>query len=129
MKANNINPARCMFGSPKNQFIQLIPNLGYRRYDLAVFSDETLANLEIILEYHGPGHINFSDYHPLLENEYITINGKKLLHLGTYSTAYKNDLAKKTFIQDNYPGVKYIVMWYDDLKNKRFKIDELYKCK
>jgi len=130
LEANNINPIRCMFGPPRNQFTQLIPDIGYRRYDLAVFSDETQTKLEIILEYHGPGHINFSDYHPLLENEPITINGKQILHLGTYGASYKNDLAKKKFIQDNYTDTKYIVMWYDDLKNKRFKIDELlYKRK
>lgn len=125
LEANNINPTRCMFGPPRNQFTQMIPDIGYRRYDLAVFKDETKTKLEIILEYHGPGHINFSDYHYSLENEPITINGKQLLYLGTYGASYKNDLEKKKFIQKNYPDTKYIVMWYDDLKNKRFNIDEL----
>jgi len=125
LEANNINPTRCMFGPPKNQFTQLIPGIGYRRYDLAVFKDYNKTELEIILEYHGPGHINFSDYCPLLENELITINGKQILHLGTYGDSYKNDLVKKQFIQENYPDTKYIVMWFDDLKNERFKINEL----
>lgn len=124
LNANNISVVNCKFGSPKDQFWQYIPKVGYRRYDLAVFTDNTHTKLIYILEYHGPGHINFSEYVSELENEPITIGGKKLAHLGTYGQVYHNDLAKRNHILEKFPEVKYIVMWNEDLKNKRFLINE-----
>ena len=126
LDANNIPQINCKFGSPKEQFWQYIPTVGYRRYDLAVFSDATQQQLKYIMEFHGPGHINFSDFAPELEHEQITVNGKKLAYLGTYGQSYHNDFHKKHHIVDNFPEVVYIVMWVDDLKNRRFKINELY---
>lgn len=125
IQSNKIPIQNCKYGSPKNQFWQYIPEIGYRRYDLAVFSDESHTKLVCIMEFHGPGHVNFSDYRPELENEVITISGKILPHLGTYGMAYKNDLKKKEHILKNFNDVQYVVMWVDDLINKRFKIDEL----
>jgi hypothetical protein len=125
--SNNINKKLCKYGAPKDQFFQIIPNIGFRRYDLAIFKDENHKFLDIIMEYHGPGHINFSEYDPILENEYITIDGRILTHLGTYGAAYKNDKIKKNHILNTYKDVKYVVIWYKDYKNKRFIIDELYR--
>lgn len=122
---NNISVLNCRFGPPSEQFWQHIPEIGYRRYDLAVFEDSTCTKLKYIFEFHGPGHINFSDYRPELENEMITIDGKKLAFLGTYGSSYKNDLIKREHILNNYPDVKYIVMWTDDLKFRRFTIEQL----
>lgn len=122
---NNISVLNCRFGPPSEQFWQHIPEVGYRRYDLAVFEDSTCTKLKYIFEFHGPGHINFSDYRPELEHEMITIDGKKLAFLGTYGSSYKNDLTKREHILNNYPDVKYIVMWADDLKFRRFTIEQL----
>lgn len=125
LKANNIPANICRYGKPCDQFYQYIPEVGYRRYDLAVFKDESKKDLTHILEYHGPGHINFSDYVPELAHERITVDGKQLLHLGTYGEAYNNDKAKRNWILKKYPGVKYVVVWTSDLVNKRFAINEL----
>lgn len=125
IKANNISERYCKFGAPKDQFYQWIPNVGFRRYDLAVFEDLNHTKLKYILEYHGPGHINFSDFVEELRNETITLNGRKMLHLGTYGDVYENDLNKRNHIISNYPNVKYLVMWFQDLKNERFLINEL----
>lgn len=125
LAANSISSAYCKFGTPAEQFYQWIPGTGYRRYDLAVYYDLEHTKLKYIFEYHGPGHINFSDFVSELRNEQITIAGKKLLHLGTYGNAYDNDLVKRNHILTTYPDVKYIVMWTDDLKNRRFLLDEL----
>lgn len=125
LKANNISEAYCKFGAPNEQFYQYIPGIGYRRYDLAVFKDLEHTRLKYILEYHGPGHINFSDFAEELRNEIITVAGKKLLHLGTYGAAYDNDMAKRNHILNNYNNVEYIVMWTKDLTNKRFNLNEL----
>lgn len=125
IRANNIPIKNCKYGQPKDQFWQMIPNVGFRRYDLAVFDGPDHKKLLYILEYHGPGHINFSDYTDELENEYITIMGKTLAHLGTYGQSYKNDLRKRKHILSTFPDVQYLVIWTEDLLNKRFKIDEL----
>jgi hypothetical protein len=126
--ANNIDIKCCKFGSPKDQFWQNIPNVGFRRYDLAVFHDTDHKSLKLIMEYHGPGHINFSDYRDEMENEVIMISDRKLYRLGTYGASYKNDLAKKTHIIDTFPGVQYCVMWRHDWKAKKVLINEL-RCK
>ena len=125
ISANNIPIENCSFGPPNQQFWQHIPNLGFRRYDLAVFTNSSKTVLKYIVEYHGPGHINFSDYHPALENELVTIDGKQLAHFGTYGNVYKNDFAKRQHILENFPDVRYIVIWPIDLKLKRFNINEL----
>jgi hypothetical protein len=125
IKANHIDIRCCMYGAPKDQFFQHIPGVGYRRYDLAVFDNPSHSKLLYILEYHGPGHINFSDYKPELANEPITIDGKRLAHLGTYGAAYENDKIKRDHILSCFPGVRYLVMWTDDFYNQRYLIDEL----
>lgn len=123
--ANNIDRTCCKFGSPREQYWAQIPNVGFRRYDLAVFTDRTHTQLSMIMEYHGPGHINFSDYTESMRHERISINGKNLIHLGTYGEAYDNDKAKREYIEKHHPDALYIVMWYQDLKEKRFKINDL----
>jgi hypothetical protein len=125
LDANDIPAEFCRYGAPKDQFYQMIPGVGFRRYDLAVFDNYGHSKLKYIMEFHGPGHINFSDYHPDMEYKTITINGKELDHLGTYGKVYHNDLAKRTHIINNYPNVKYCVMWVNDLKEKRFTIEQL----
>lgn len=127
LKANRISEIYCKFGAPKDQFYQWIPDVGFRRYDLAVFEDLEHTKLKYILEYHGPGHINFSDFVEELRDEKILLNGKTMLHLGTYGAAYDNDLCKRNHILNNYPNVKYLVMWPEDLKNGRFLINELLR--
>jgi hypothetical protein len=129
LTANDIPVENCSYGPPNQQFWQYIPNVGFRRYDLAVFADSSKTVLKYIVEYHGPGHVNFSDYHPALENETMTLDGKILKHLGTYGASYKNDFAKRQHILENFPGVEYFVIWPNDLKLKRFKIDELSKSR
>lgn len=123
--ANNIDKKLCKYGSPKDQFWQIIPGVGFRRYDLAVFEDESHSRLKLILEYHGPSHINFSDYTPEMKDIPITINHRKIYSLGTYGSSYENDMAKRNHIIDTYPHVCYLVMWERDLKAKRFMIDDL----
>lgn len=125
LDANNISTEFCRFGAPRDQFYQMIPGVGFRRYDLAVFDNYGHSKLKYIMEFHGPGHINFSDYHPEMEYKTITINGKELAHLGTYGKVYHNDMAKRMHIINNYPDVKYCVMWVNDLKEKRFDIEQL----
>lgn len=122
---NELSPENCKYGRPVDQFCQHIPNVGFRRYDLAVFNNSAHDTLLCIVEYHGPGHVNFSDYSPDLENEYITINGKKLSFLGTYGEAYKNDLAKRTHIEATYPNCKYIVIWGDQYIKGDLKVENL----
>lgn len=113
---NNIDEKCCMYGSPKEQFYQWIPNVGYRRYDLAVFEDETKKQLKIIMEFHGPGHINFSEYDPTKRDCIIEIKGKSIHRLGTYGKSVDNDRAKKEHIIKKYPGVRYCVFWNKDLQ-------------
>jgi len=125
IKANDIDPEKCRFGAPADQFYQYIPNVGYRRYDLAVYSDSDRKNLELVFEFHGPGHVNFSDYDESMRDQLITANGKVLKHLGKYGDAYDNDKAKRDHILNTYPGVKYVVMWHHDLKDKKFLMEEL----
>lgn len=123
LKQNNIDAKKCMYGPPNKQFYQWIPEVGFRRYDLAVFEEKEKKTLSIIMEFHGPGHINFSDYSTKIQNKIIEANdGTKLPHLGTYGDAYKNDYEKRKHILNNYPNVKYCVYWIDDLKNKNMEI-------
>jgi hypothetical protein len=122
---NGIDTKHCKFGSPKNQFWQMIPGTGFRRYDLAVFADESHEQLKLILEFHGPAHINFSEYTDAMKDVPITINGKHLWNLGTYGEAYNNDMIKRQHILKHYPNVIYLVMWSQDLQEKRLGIDEL----
>jgi hypothetical protein len=126
IEANHINPDYCMFGAPEKQFYQYIPGVGYRRYDLAVFTDELKNNLKYIFEFHGPAHINFSEYNDSMKNERVLINGSIVKWCTeTYGEVYHNDLTKRNHILNNYPNVEYVVMWVTDLKHKRFNINEL----
>jgi hypothetical protein len=129
LSANNISHEYCKFGAPKEQFFQWIPNYGYRRYDLAVFEDLDHTILKLIMEFHGPGHINFSDYKPSMRNQLIAVNGTILPHLGTYGDAFENDTIKKNHILKKFPWVKYVVMWTSDLNNKKAEINELSKSR
>jgi hypothetical protein len=123
IKQNKIDPEKCMFGSPDSQFYQWIPDVGFRRYDLAVFSDASKTELKIIMEFHGPGHINFSDYSPAMKNQtIISKSGKELPHLGTYGKSYTNDYIKRKHILEKYNSVQYCVYWVEDLKNKNLRI-------
>lgn len=125
IEQNSIPIENCMFGSPYNQFTQEIPGLGIRRYDLAVFTDNTKSKLIAIMEFHGPGHINFSDYTESMSDQYITIKGRRLDHLGTYGDSYRNDMAKRKWILYRFPDCKYYVFWPKDLSNKDFKVYDL----
>jgi hypothetical protein len=125
--ANNIDKKLCKYGSPKDQFWQIIPGVGFRRYDLAVFEDENHTQLRMIMEYHGPSHINFSDYTPDIKDVPITIKRRNIYWLGTYGASYENDMAKRNHIIETYPHVCYLVMWEHDLKAKRFMIDDLQR--
>lgn len=123
--SNDIPIEFCKYGAPKEQFYQMIPGVGFRRYDLAVFDNYGHSKLKYIMEFHGPGHINFSDYDHSMKYKTISVNGKELEHLGTYGNVYQNDMAKRMHIINNYPNVKYCVMWVNDLTEKRFKIEQL----
>lgn len=102
----------CMYGSPEEQFYQYIPSVGFRRYDLAVFRNIEKTDLMLIYEYHGYGHINFSDYDSSLEDQYFKdLRGKELKFLPKIGCAYLNDKIKKEHIINNYKDVKYIVEW------------------
>lgn len=122
---NNISMTLCKFGKPSDQFHQYIEGVGQRRYDLAVFEDESHTKLKLVLEYHGPIHVNFSDYDPALKDEIITINNKKVPRFGTYGKVVTNDMAKKEHIKCQFPNAHYIVVWHKDLINERFDLDEL----
>jgi hypothetical protein len=127
IEQNNINRENCMFGAPTEQYFQWIPTAGFRRYDLAVFADSAKKELLCIMEFHGPGHINFSDYKEELSNKIIEVDNKPLPHLGTYGDSYRNDNIKKNHILNTFTGTKYYVFWNNDLKNRNFKINELRK--
>lgn len=122
---NNIDEHHCMFGTPADQFFQWIPSVGFRRYDLAVFWDADKKNLKYIMEFHGPGHINFSDFNESMKDENITIKGKRLWNLGTYGESYSNDMAKREQVLNKYKDVRYFVFWHHNLKNKEFRINDL----
>lgn len=122
---NNLSSGNCMYGKPNEQFWQQIPGVGFRRYDLAVFDSPQHEKLLYIIEYHGPGHINFSDYRPELKDEPITIKGKKLAFLGTYGGVYTNDMEKKKHIRAKFPDCQYIVIWTADIKNGELTIEKL----
>ena len=119
---NNIPADHCLYGPPKNQFYQWIPEYGFRRYDLAVFSDFTKTSLVCIMEFHGPGHINFSEYTEDMCNNTFAVKGKKLPHLGTYGNSYKNDHIKRRHIESKYKGASYYVFWNKDLTAKDLRI-------
>lgn len=124
--ANNIDIGSCLFGAPYDQFTVNIEGVGVRRYDLAIYNDNTKTDLKYIVEFHGFGHINFSDYDDTMKDEIFNIDGKILSFFQkTYGEIYYNDLVKRNFIEDNYPNVKYIVIWFEDYKNKRLLINEL----
>lgn len=117
--------ATLMYGSPIDQFFQWLPNIGFRRYDLAILDDKNEPC--IIFEYHGPGHINFSDYTNDIHDEIFSVNGRKLYFLGTYGSAFYNDLYKKKHIEHTYPSAIYCVAWEENLKNKDMRIENI-KC-
>jgi hypothetical protein len=125
LEQNSINIENCRFGPACDQFYQWIPSVGFRRYDLAVFSDSSRSKLRCIMEFHGPGHINFSDYKDELSDKIMEINGKALRHLGTYGNSYRNDNIKKNHILTTFPDVKYYVFWNSDLKTGILKINDL----
>ena len=122
---NNIDETRCRFGAPRDQFYQWIDDHGFRRYDLAVYEDAARTKLTAIMEFHGPGHINFSDYTPDLENKIIEIGGRKIQKYGTYGRVYNNDKIKREHILKHYPECKYYVFWMKDLKAKDFRVYDL----
>lgn len=112
IKENNIDENCCMYGSPADQFYQYIPNVGFRRYDLAVFEEVDKINLKIIFEYHGYGHINFSDYDESMKNKKFTSkNGFELDFLPTIGYSYNNDMIKRNHILNKFKNVNYIVKW------------------
>lgn len=126
--ANNIPVDHTRYGAPSDQFFQWIPSIGFRRYDLAVFrtNERLMSDLLYIMEFHGPGHLNFSEYNTRMENDIIlTSQGKPATWLGTYGNSYTNDLVKRNHILHNFPNVKYCVMWVHDLNAKRFQIEHL----
>jgi hypothetical protein len=91
---------------------------------LAVFDKEKLL---YIMEFHGCGHINFSDYDETIRDKVFEDNGKPLHFIGTYGKVYANDMAKRRHIEQTYPDAKYIVIWKDDFKKGKMRIDELLK--
>lgn len=123
---NNIDPDTCLFGAAYNQFTVYIEDVGVRRYDLAVYSDTSKTELKYIVEFHGFGHINFSDYNETMKDVVYNVDGKTFhFFKKTYGEIYYNDMVKKNYIELTYPNVKYIVIWHEDYKNKRLLINEL----
>lgn len=119
----DIGKYKLMYGANKDQFYQYIPNIGYRRYDLAIFENNELI---MIVEYHGMYHINFSDYNEEMRDEPIPFNtGVISLFAPTYGKVYDNDMAKRNHILSKFPNAKYIVIWPDDIKNNNYKIENL----
>lgn len=126
LSQNNISPVYCKFGTPRQQFTQYIDGVGYRRYDLAVFHDIEHKNLKYILEFHGLGHINFSDFSEDMRDKRYTNNTKEVFSINkTFGELYDNDIAKRNHIIKTYPNAIYMVAWIYDYKNKRLKIDDL----
>jgi hypothetical protein len=119
---NNLQNYRLQLGAPADQFFQWIPNIGYRRYDLAVWDND---QLRYIVEFHGLFHINFSDFSEEMRGQAMLSNGKELTFAPTYGHTYDNDQAKRNHILTKFPEAKYIVIWPDDLKKKRLHINEL----
>lgn len=114
---NNINMDCCMYGTVKSQFCAIIDGKK-KYYDLVVFDDVNFTNILYVVEYHGIGHINFSDYNESMENQQM----KNVHFKRTYGYAYHNDRLKKEYIEKNYPNAKYIVFWREDyLKIKKEK--------
>ena len=121
---NHINEDDCMFGSPSSQFWQQIPGVGFRRYDLAIFDH---SELKFIVEFHGIGHINFSEFNEEMRFDIISNNGAKLKHLGTYGEVYDNDMIKRNHILTKFPDCKYIVIWPHHIKRNQLLIEDLLK--
>lgn len=113
-------------GPPSDQFSVTIPEVGIRRYDLAIFKEQ---QLHCVVEYHGPCHVNFSDYRDELRDELVTDRktGKPLPYGKTYGQMVENDRIKRNYIEENYPSVIYVVIWTEDLMRKDFDIDRLQK--
>lgn len=123
IEQNCLQKYSLIYGAPADQFLVDIPYTGIRRYDLAVIDT---GKLKIIFEFHGPGHINFSDYSPDMEHMQVTSQGRPLLHLGTYGKTCYNDLVKKLYIETNFPDVQYCVGWTENLLIKKdLKIDNI----
>lgn len=117
---NNINENCCRFGTATNQFWQNIPNVGFRRYDLAVFTDISKSQLQIIFEFHGL-------FHSKTKSE----NDNECFYIGKFKTnnfinkSFENDKIKKQHILDNFKDVIYCVAWPENLKRKEMKIEQL----
>jgi len=79
----------------------------------------------IIVEFHGIGHINFSEYKEEMKDKIININGRQLIHLGTYGKVFDNDMIKRNYILTKYPWVEYYIIWTEDLINENFKKNAL----
>lgn len=122
IEQNNLSAYRCQLGAPKDQFYQWIPNVGYRRYDLAVWDSDRLL---YVVEFHGIFHINFSDFKEELRHLPFVSNGKVLTHAPTYGASYDNDMNKRNHILTKYPTTKYIVIWPKHLKNGTLTINDL----
>lgn len=116
---------KLLYGPPNDQYYQHIPGVGTRRYDFAALDENNIP--VVVFEYHGPGHINFSDYRECEGDEAITIKGTALFWLGTKREAYENDLVKKTHILTTYPNCHYQVMWHYHYKLSKEKQIELLR--
>jgi len=125
IQVNNLGRYRCMYGAPRSQFYQNIPSVGFRRYDLAVFDGETLI---IVMEFHGPHHINFSDFCEEIRNERMRDkHGKLIRSYITYGETHDNDIAKRNKIITTFPNCEYIVIWTEDLRIGNFELEYLRK--
>jgi hypothetical protein len=126
IEQNNLCAMRCVYGPAEKQFYVQIPEVGFRRYDLAVFdSDDKLV---LIFEFHGPVHINFSAFDEVLRDELVWDHRGKILPYGvTFGEVYDTDRTKRSFISSHYPDALYIVGWVDDFKKKDFRIGTLLR--
>ena len=122
---NSLRHYHAMHGKPIDQFSVLIPGLGIRRYDLALF-DPTKDRLVLIFEFHGPTHINFSHFDEILRDECVWDDkGRLLPYRRTFGQMYDNDLAKRQYIEETYPDAQYLVGWVTDFQKKDFTIANL----
>lgn len=124
IQQNNLNSYRCIYGAPKDQFQVFIPGVGLRRYDLAVLDGNQLM---IIFEYHGPLHVNFSDFREDMRYMHPMDKGRILRYGNTIGEIYENDQRKKNYITTVYSGVLYLVAWPEDFKRKDLRIDTLQR--
>lgn len=125
IEQNELHRYKLLYGSPAAQYTVNIPDHGVRRYDLAVFDQ---GILKIIFEFHGIGHVNFSEYDPLNKDNKMSFKGVQLSHLGFYGKTCYNDYIKKSYIEQTFPDVIYCVAWTHNLTIKDLKIDSI-KCK